>query len=141
VALDTLGCDDRPERAELQVSCLQQLLATDGEKPVVYSDAPMAIETAVFRPGTRVRVTQQVPQIETVWTTEIEGTIVCYRQAKTGSWFAHSHDDKLWLDRLEIRKDDGELVTLNLDRYSVIEDVPQTSDQKAKEDPTSASGA
>jgi major membrane immunogen (membrane-anchored lipoprotein) len=46
---------------------------------------------------------------------------VGYEQSKTGSWFAHSKDDRLWLDRLEVTKDDGEIVTLNLDRYSVVE--------------------
>ncbi len=72
-------------------------------------------------PGTRVRVTQQVPQVEQVWSTTVEGTVVRFRQAKTGSWFAHAHGDQLWLDRLELRKADGELVTLNLDHYSQIE--------------------
>lgn len=81
----------------------------------------MSLETVVLSPGTRVRVTQQVPQVADVWTTTVEGTVVRFRQAKTGSWFAHGADDKLWLDRLEVRLDDGELVTLNLDRYSVIE--------------------
>ena len=46
-----------------------------------------------------------------------------YRQAKTGSWFAHAKDDQLWLDRLELRLDDGEITVLNLDQYSVIEEV------------------
>ena len=86
----------------------------------------MSLESVVFKPGTRVRVTQQVPHVEGVWTTAVEGMVVRYRQAQTGSWFAHSHGDRLWLDRLEVRKDDGELVTLNLDRYSVIEDVFKT---------------
>ena len=81
----------------------------------------MSLETVVLSPGTRVRVTQQVPQVADVWTTTVEGTVVRFRQAKTGSWFAHGADDKLWLDRLEVRLEDGELVTLNLDRYSVIE--------------------
>jgi len=81
----------------------------------------MSLETFGLTPGTRVRVTQQVPQVADVWTTTVEGSIVRFRQAKTGSWFAHGADDKLWLDRLELRLDDGELVTLNLDRYSVIE--------------------
>lgn len=81
----------------------------------------MSLESVVFSPGTRVRVTQQVPQVETVWTTTVEGEVVRFRQAQTGSWFAHAHGDRLWLDRLELKKDDGELVTLNLDHYSVIE--------------------
>lgn len=84
----------------------------------------MSLETVVLSPGTRVRVTQQVPQVADVWTTTVEGAVVRFRQAKTGSWFAHGADDKLWLDRLEVRLDDGELVTLNLDRYSVIEPLP-----------------
>ncbi len=74
-------------------------------------------------PGTRVRVVQQMPQASTVWTEAVEGVITRCRQAKTGSWFAHSKDDQLWLDRLELRLDDGELTVLNLDRYSAIEVV------------------
>jgi hypothetical protein len=81
----------------------------------------MALETLVLSPGTRVRVTQQMPQTNTVWSTTVEGTVVRWRQARTGSWFAHAKDDKLWLDRLELRRDDGELVTLNLDHYSLVE--------------------
>lgn len=80
-----------------------------------------ALEIAGLQPGSRVRVTQQLPQTHTVWTTAVVGTVLRYRQAATGSWFAHAKDDKLWLDRLEIQKDDGERVSLILDRYSVIE--------------------
>ncbi len=84
---------------------------------------PIMLELAALEPGTRVRVTQQLPQTHTVWTTAIEGVVCRFRQAQTGSWFAHAKSDKLWLDRLEIKKDDGELVTLNLDRYSRIDCV------------------
>ena len=81
------------------------------------------VETTAPKPGTRVRVTQQLPQSDRVWTQATEGVVVRYRQAKTGSWFAHAKDDRLWLDRLELRKDDGELTVLNLDRYSVIDAI------------------
>ena len=81
----------------------------------------MAIETPVLAPGTRVRVTQQMPQTHQSWSTTVEGTVVRWRQDRTGSWFAHGKDDKVWLDRLEIRRDDGELVTLNLDQWSLVE--------------------
>lgn len=77
-----------------------------------------------YQTGQRVRVTQQTPRQTGVLTIAVEGTIVRFGQAKTGSWYAHSRDDKLWLDRLEIRKDDGELVVFNLDRYSVVESLP-----------------
>ena len=66
-------------------------------------------------------VTQQIPQREEVWSTTARGTVVKLEQAKTGSWFAHAKDDRLWLDRLTIRTDDGEIVELILDRYTKIE--------------------
>jgi hypothetical protein len=81
----------------------------------------MALETTVPSPGTRVRVTQQMPQTHAVWSTTVEGPVVRWRQDRTGSWFAHGKDDTVWLDRLEVRRDDGELVILNLDHYSLIE--------------------
>jgi hypothetical protein len=87
--------------------------------------APMPLETDIFQPGKRVRVIQQVPQRDRVWAEIVEGVITRYQQAMTGSWFAHSRHDKLWLDRLELRLDDGEITVLNLDQYTVIEEVPE----------------
>jgi hypothetical protein len=83
----------------------------------------MVITSALPPPGTRVRVVQQVPHRDRVWTVPVEGELLRYRQAKTGSWYAHAKDDQLWLDRVELRLDDGEVVVLNLDQYSVIEPV------------------
>ncbi len=74
-----------------------------------------------YTPGTRVRVTQQLPRQSGTTTATVEGVVLKFEQQKTGSWFAHSRDNKLWLDRLELRKDDGELVALNLDQYSNVE--------------------
>ncbi len=74
-------------------------------------------------PGTRVRVIQQIPQTDRVWTTVVEGTVVSYRQAQTGAWFAHAKDHKLWLDRLEVRTEDGEIFDCILDAYTHIEVV------------------
>jgi hypothetical protein len=85
----------------------------------------MPLDTGVIPPpGTRVRVTEQLPHRDRAFTNVVEGVITRFRQARTGSWFAHAKDDKLWLDRLELRLDDGELVVLNLDQYTVIETVP-----------------
>jgi hypothetical protein len=69
----------------------------------------------------RVKVTQQIAARHYALTSDVTGTVVEYEQKQTGSWFAHSKNDKLWLDRLLIRKDDGELTTLNLDDYSHVE--------------------
>ena len=75
----------------------------------------------IYKPGTRVRVTQQIPMGVRAESTTVEGAVVRFSQEKTGSWFAHSKDDKLWLDRLELVKDDGEHVVCNLDQYSRVE--------------------
>jgi len=74
-----------------------------------------------FEPGQRVVVTQQIAQRDDVWTTKVAGEVVRYEQKKTGSWFAHSKDDKLWLDRLVLKKDDGEIVVCLLDGYTHVE--------------------
>ena len=81
----------------------------------------MSLESTAFAPGTRVRVTQQLAAVHRVATTSLTGTVVRYRQSQTGSWFAHALHDRLWLDRLELRLDDGEVTVLNLDHYTVIE--------------------
>ena len=74
-----------------------------------------------LKAGTRVRVQQQIAARDYSWTADIRGIIVQYEQKPTGSWFAHSKNDKLWLDRLTLKKDDGEITTLNLDEFSRID--------------------
>ena len=89
-----------------------------------------------LKAGARVKVTQQIAARNYTWTSEVRGTVVEYEQKQTGSWFAHSRDDRLWLDRLLIRKDDGELTTLNLDEYSHIEfepTAPTTADEAGRQ--------
>jgi hypothetical protein len=75
-------------------------------------------------PGAKVKVTQQIAARHYALPAVVEGTVVSYGQKQTGSWFAHSRDDKLWLDRLVIRKDDGETTSLILDAFSHIEVEP-----------------
>jgi hypothetical protein len=84
-----------------------------------------------LKPGVRVKVTQQIAARDYAWISEVRGTVIEYRQMQTGSWFAHSKNDKLWLDRLTIRKGDGEITTLNLDDYSVVEIEGGAPDESA----------
>jgi len=79
--------------------------------------------TSKLKPGVQVRVTQQIPARDYTWTTQVNGTVVRYEQCTTGSWYAHSKNEKLWLDRLVVKKSDGEITTLNLDEYSHVEIV------------------
>jgi hypothetical protein len=81
--------------------------------------------TAQYSTGQRLRITQQVPRLERsdggTMSIAVEGTVVKCEQRKTGSWFAHSKDHKLWLDSVTLRKADGELVVVNLDQNSQVE--------------------
>lgn len=79
------------------------------------------MEDPTLKPGMKVKVTQQITAREYAWPTTITGTIISFNQSKTGSWYAHSKDHKLWLDRLTLQKEDGEISVLNLDQYSRIE--------------------
>jgi hypothetical protein len=77
-----------------------------------------------YKPGQRIRITQQVPRVnQEAFVSTVEGTVVRFYQGKTGSWFAHSRDRKLWLDRLEIQKGNGEMAVINLDQYTRVEDI------------------
>jgi hypothetical protein len=96
----------------------------------------MPLLQQLFSPGTRVRVTQQLPQTHAVWSSSVEGCVVRYRQVETGSWYAHAKNDRLWLDRLELELDDGELVVLNLDHYSFVEDLTDPGKTPEKRNPT-----
>ena len=80
-----------------------------------------AVSDSTYGVGSRVRVTQQIRKGAVTDPTVVEGVVLRLGQQKTGSWFAHGRDKKLWLDRLELRKDDGELVTINLDQYSRVD--------------------
>jgi hypothetical protein len=77
--------------------------------------------------GAVVEVLQQIPYRDDAWTTQARGTVVSIEQNKTGSWFAHAKDDKLWLDRLTLKTDDGELVDLILDQYSHVTVIQSAS--------------
>jgi hypothetical protein len=90
---------------------------------------PHAIDE--FQPGRRVTVTQQIAQRDEVWTIKVTGTVVRAEQAKTGSWFAGSKGDRLWLDRLVLKKDDGEVVVVNLDPYTHVESLDAPPDAAA----------
>ena len=74
-----------------------------------------------YRIGSRVRVVKDLAHGGAHSLFSVEGEILRMGQQKTGSWYAHARDKKLWLDRVELRKDDGEIVVVNLDDRSAVE--------------------
>ena len=103
------------------------MTADAATRPTPQPDSTLSQTRNRLRPGARVRVIQQIAARHYAWGTEHVGTVVKYAQKQTGSWYAHSRGDKLWLDRLVVRKDDGEVFTFNLDEYThldVLSDAP-----------------
>lgn len=80
-----------------------------------------------FPPGTSVRVRQTVRRRSESYEAEVIGVVEAWEQLPTGSWHAHgrpgvpgSHESKLWLKRLKLRKSDGEISYLVVDDSTAI---------------------
>jgi 2,3-bisphosphoglycerate-independent phosphoglycerate mutase len=101
----------------------RSLLPAPGAMPEDGDSAMSDPTTDTFQPGMFVQVTQQIPHRDETWTSRTRGTVLKYEQAKTGSWYVHGKDDKLWLDRLTLRLNDGEIIELNLDPYTRVQVV------------------
>ena len=78
-------------------------------------------QTLIYQPGTVVRITQQIPRRLDTYTTSVTGKVVRQERQNSGSWFARNKSDRVWLDRLILQKDDGEISILNLDEYTLVE--------------------
>ena len=74
-----------------------------------------------LQPGQRVRIVQTIDRRDRDWRTTVTGVVRAVEPQKTGSWFAHGKDDKLWLLRVRLVKDDGEVTVLNVDPRTQIE--------------------
>lgn len=82
-------------------------------------------------PGQRIAVRQMIDRREGAWSSETVGEVVSVQQEKTGSWFAHGKDDKLWLMRIRLRKDDGELTSLAVDQFTDVRVLSDMGDRTA----------
>ena len=81
----------------------------------------------LFPPGTSVRVRQTVRRRSQSYEAEVVGVVEAWEQLPTGSWHAHgkpgvpgSHESRLWLKRLKLRKLDGEMSYLVIDNGTTI---------------------
>lgn len=70
--------------------------------------------------GRNVRVRQCIQTRQGAWEAFVDGEVVSWDCKPTGSWYAHGKNDRLWLSRLRLRRDDGEIVDLVLDKDSVV---------------------
>lgn len=83
------------------------------------------------QPGQRIRFFQEIQRREGNWANEVTGIVKEIRLQKTGSWFAHSKDDRLWLCRILLQKEGGELSLLTLDPQTQIEVIADGNGQPA----------
>lgn len=74
----------------------------------------------MVRPGQRVRIVQRIDRRGGDWSTTVEGVIRAIEPKATGSWFAHGKNDRYWLLRIELEKDDGEITSLILDTHTEV---------------------
>ena len=75
---------------------------------------------STFPPGTPVCVRQTIAHRDAPIHTEVVGVVESWEDRPTGSWFAHDQGGRLHLQRLKLRKKDGELVLLVIDNATEI---------------------
>jgi hypothetical protein len=80
-----------------------------------------------IRPGQRIRVFQEIERREGNWTHETVGTVLAIDAEETGSWHARGKTDKLWLTRIRLRKDSGEITTIVSDQRTRLEVLGNTA--------------
>lgn len=79
------------------------------------------------KPGQRVRIRHTIERRDHDWQAAVEGVIRAVELQKTGSWYAHSKDNKFWLRRIRLVKDDGEETLVNVDVRTEIELLADTN--------------
>ena len=82
-------------------------------------------ENVHIAPGDRVRVHQRIRQQDRWIALAVEGEVVSFQRRPTGSWFVHGKAGRLWLDRIVLRKGDGEESDLVIDEQTEIEIIRQ----------------
>ena len=79
--------------------------------------------------GTAVRVIQGIHQSDPSYRAETVGVIEAWYEEPTGAWFAHGRNGKLWLQRLRLRKADGEASVLTIDDQTRLHPIESGEEQ------------
>jgi len=85
------------------------------------------LKTTQLRPGMRVKIEQSIDRRGGKWSTEVVGQVRSMEPKTTGSWYAHAKNDRYWLLRIELEKDDGEISWLTVDQHTRITEASDGS--------------
>jgi hypothetical protein len=81
----------------------------------------MKLKLEDLKVGQRVRIHHTIDRREGDWRCAVEGVVQAIEKKTTGSWYAHSKDNKWWLMRVQLQKDGGEISSINIDSLAEIE--------------------
>ena len=73
-----------------------------------------------LQPGDRVELQHEVKVGFKTWHTVTVGTVVNTDRRRHSLHYQRNHDDKVFSDIIELRREDGELTTVTLDEFSEL---------------------
>ncbi|MCE9548765.1 MAG: hypothetical protein K8T25_25075 [Planctomycetia bacterium] len=76
-----------------------------------------------LKPGDRVELTHEVKVGSRVWHTRTAGTVVSTERQRHSLHFQRNFDDKVYSDRIVLKRADGELVSVTLDEFSELKRI------------------
>ncbi len=76
-----------------------------------------------LQPGDSVRLRHEVKVGFRSWKTTTEGQVVRTQRRRHGLHYQRNFDDKAFSDVLVLQRPDGELTTVTLDEFSVLENI------------------
>ena len=74
-----------------------------------------------LQPGDKVRLQHEVKVGFRTWSTKTVGEVVEARRRRHGLHYQRNFDDKAFSDVIVLKRDDGELTTVTLDEFSVLQ--------------------
>lgn len=88
-----------------------------------------------LQPGDVVRLRHQVKVGFRSWDSITEGKVVEKQRRRHGLHYQRNFDDKAFSDVLVLQRADGELTTVTLDEFSVLEQLPSSTFEHTKGTP------
>jgi len=76
-----------------------------------------------LKPGDRIEATHEVKVGLQRWTVTTVGTVVRCERRRHGLHFRRQLDDKVFSDVIILKRDSGELTTVTMDEYTVLQRI------------------